>query len=246
MDYINRIKNIFIKNKFSCVALLFSMLFTIGSIMYVYINQCEECEVCKLCEVCEVCKEETENIEMIEKEKKVKVDVKGSVKKPGVYELPELSTVSDAIALAGGLTSNGVTTNINLSKKIKDEMVIYVFSKSELEKKEIVEATVCEVPKCECEQIVIKPEDYTINTTETVSSKDEETPTQMQTSDEKISINTDSIDELMQLDGIGESKAKTIIEYRKEHGNFTNIEDIKNVSGIGDKAYEKIKDNIKI
>ena len=48
----------------------------------------------------------------------------------------------------------------------------------------------------------------------------------------------------MNLTGIGESKADAIISYRNENGSFKNIEEIKNVSGIGDSIFEKIKDNI--
>ncbi len=59
-----------------------------------------------------------------------------------------------------------------------------------------------------------------------------------------VNINTDSISELDKLDGIGEALAKRIINYRKEHGNFEVIEDIMRVSGIGEKKFENIKDNI--
>lgn len=59
-----------------------------------------------------------------------------------------------------------------------------------------------------------------------------------------VNINTAGIGELMELDGIGEAIAKRIIDYRNEHGKFASIEEIKNVSGIGDKKYEKIKDYI--
>ena len=48
----------------------------------------------------------------------------------------------------------------------------------------------------------------------------------------------------MTLTGIGEAKADAIINYRNENGSFKQIEDIKNVSGIGDSVFEKIKDNI--
>ena len=61
-----------------------------------------------------------------------------------------------------------------------------------------------------------------------------------------ININTASVVELMSLDGIGESKAKAIIEYRDINGDFENILDIKNVSGIGESIYEKIKDYITV
>ena len=60
-----------------------------------------------------------------------------------------------------------------------------------------------------------------------------------------VNINTATIDELQTIKGVGESKAKSIIEYRKEN-KFIKIEDIKNVSGIGDSLFEKIKDYITI
>jgi len=60
----------------------------------------------------------------------------------------------------------------------------------------------------------------------------------------KININTSSKDELMKLRGIGEVMSSDIIDYRTKNGKFESIEDIKNVSGIGDKTFEKIKDDI--
>ena len=62
----------------------------------------------------------------------------------------------------------------------------------------------------------------------------------------KININKATISELCSLDGIGESLAQRIIDYRLEHGFFQSIEDIKNVTGIGDALFNKIKDNITI
>ena len=65
-------------------------------------------------------------------------------------------------------------------------------------------------------------------------------------SNTKISLNHATKEELLTLTGIGESKANLIIEYRNQNGGFKTIEEIKNVKGIGDKMFEKIKDNITI
>ena len=59
-----------------------------------------------------------------------------------------------------------------------------------------------------------------------------------------IYLNSATMEEIQSLPGIGESKAKAIIKYREENGSFNNVEDIKNVSGIGDSLFEKIKDYI--
>lgn len=61
-----------------------------------------------------------------------------------------------------------------------------------------------------------------------------------------VNINTASAQELMQLNGIGESRALAIVTYRDDHGGFTSIEEIKNVTGIKEGLYEKIKDKITI
>lgn len=62
----------------------------------------------------------------------------------------------------------------------------------------------------------------------------------------KVNINTADADALDTLPGIGPTIAQRIITYREENGNFTSIEEIKNVSGIGDSKYEEIKDSITI
>lgn len=61
-----------------------------------------------------------------------------------------------------------------------------------------------------------------------------------------VNINTASLNELCTLSGIGETRAKAIIAYREKHGSFNKIEDIKNVSGIKEGTFEKIKDNIRV
>lgn len=64
--------------------------------------------------------------------------------------------------------------------------------------------------------------------------------------DGKININTADSEQLQELNGVGPATAEKIIEYREENGRFSHIEDIKNVSGIGDKTFEKFEDDIKV
>lgn len=65
-------------------------------------------------------------------------------------------------------------------------------------------------------------------------------------SQEKINLNTASIDQLQQLNGVGLKKAQAIIDYRQQQGKFKNIEDLNNVKGIGPKIFEKNKNLIRI
>lgn len=71
-------------------------------------------------------------------------------------------------------------------------------------------------------------------------------PTRVSLQNEKININTASLEELEKLPGIGPSKAQAIIDYRTTNGLFKDIEEIKNVKGIGEKTFEKLKDLITV
>ena len=62
----------------------------------------------------------------------------------------------------------------------------------------------------------------------------------------KVNINSANAEQLMGIDGIGEATAAKIIAYREENGPFKSIEDIKDVSGIGDKKFESMKDSITV
>ena len=62
----------------------------------------------------------------------------------------------------------------------------------------------------------------------------------------KVNINTASASELTSLDGVGDATAAKIIAYRQANGSFSSIEEIKKVSGIGDKKFEAIKDSITV
>lgn len=153
------------------------------------------------------------------------VDIKGAVKNPGVYEFNEGDMVIDAISSSGGLKKNALTDNINLSKKLSSEMVIYI--------KTVNEATATnECPsnvnqECICDS----SSEILIEDNKPISSL--------------VNINTASLEELMQVSGIGEAKALAIISYRSTN-SFTKIEDIMNVSGIGESIFNKIRDYITI
>ena len=62
----------------------------------------------------------------------------------------------------------------------------------------------------------------------------------------RININTADVTLLQQLTGVGPVTAQKIVDYREQNGKFQSIEDLKNVSGIGDKTFEKMKDDITI
>ena len=160
------------------------------------------------------------------------VDIKGEVTTPGVYELIKGSRVIDVINEAQGLTSNANTRYINLSKILEDGDAIVIYSNDEIEnasKEEKIEVTT----PCVCE-------DVNSACIENNTNKENN-----QTS-EKININTATQEELTSLSGIGESKAKSIIKYREENGNFKSIEDIMKVSGISENLFAKIKENITV
>lgn len=165
-----------------------------------------------------------------------KIDIKGEVIKPGIYTLSSESRVMDAITKAGGLTENADTSVINLSKKITDEMVIIVYSyeevkdfkKTQEEEKQVQE-------QCQNGGSYELQNDACIQPDSSMPES---------SSNKMISINTANQEELMTLPGIGEAKAISIIRYREENGAYQKIEDIMNVSGIGESLFAKIKENI--
>lgn len=158
------------------------------------------------------------------------VDIKGSVKNPGVYKFKENNRVIDAIERAGGLKKNADTSNINLSKKLTSEMVIYIYSEKEIKNNDSLSCNnICNVEVIEVNNCI-----------------EQSTTSQDINSNNLVNINTATIEELLTLSGIGESKAKSIIEYRSNNGSFKTIDDLKNVSGIGDALFNKIKDKIAV
>ena len=190
-------------------------------------------------------------------------DIKGNVNNPGVYEILENDTIKNIIDKAGGLKKNSYTDNINLSKKVTDEMVIYIHSNKEInQQKEINNCKCIPIYKyIECESNIepietTKPylttETTKITTTKEIITTTEpiiiEEKTTLTTSNinKKININTCKLEDLITIKGLGESKANKIIEHRNINGLFLTIEDILKVDGIGASTFDKIKDYIEV
>ncbi len=173
-----------------------------------------------------------------DKEVKIKVDIKGAINNPGVYEVSEDTIVNELINMAGGLMANATTKNINLSRKLQDEMVVIIYTENELKNKEEIKEDCLEdkvdISSCyEEEKAIVVPKNTTEEAAQTQSS-----------SDAKVSLNKASKEELMTLSGIGEAKALKIIAYRESNDGFKTIDELMEVSGIGESIFNKIKERL--
>lgn len=163
--------------------------------------------------------------------KDIIVDIKGHVAKPGVYSFNESDNarINDLIVKAGGLLKDADTSTINLSKKLEDEMIIIIYSKSEITN-------------------YTKTQDELKKKLEICENKlknDACLTVTKESSNGKVNINEASIEELETLTGIGKSKAEAIIEYRKKT-KFKSIDEIMNVDGIGESIFASIKESITV
>lgn len=158
-------------------------------------------------------------------------DIKGAVVNPGAYKLNVGNRIYDAIRVSGGLKPDADTTLINLSKKLVDEMVIIIHTKDEVYEYTKKEPTIiykdvpCNCPELKNDGCVVDVPDKTNN---------------------KISLNNATLEELIELPGIGEAKAKSIIDYRTEFNGFKEVEELLNIKGIGEAVFAKLKDYITI
>ncbi|NTQ66561.1 helix-hairpin-helix domain-containing protein [Enterococcus faecium] len=144
-------------------------------------------------------------------------DIKGSVKEPGIYSFSSEERVYDVLKRAGGLLEEADSDRINFSAKIEDQQVLYI-------------PAVGEEP----------PEHHN------QSASPEGKQSTADTEPSKININTASPSELQQIPGIGSVKAQEIIRFREENGSFQKVEDLQEISGIGEKTVEKLKNFVTI
>lgn len=160
--------------------------------------------------------DEEKNLENIVEEKDtIKIYITGEVKNPGVKELKEGSRIEDAINIAGGLTDTANISQVNLAYSLEDGQKIYIPNLNE------------------------KIDEY-------ISMENGEGIVEQEKSKTsgRININKADVSELCELPGVGESLAKKIVDYREENGKFKTTDDLKNVTGIGEKKFESIKEYI--
>jgi competence protein ComEA len=154
----------------------------------------------------------------IKETKDIIAHICGGVKNPGVYSLPENSRVKDFIDAAGGVSKDGVIDAINLARMVRDG-----------------------------EKIVIPQAGKTATGNEnggTVSEPDAQISPEENKG--KVDINAATLADFDSIPGIGPVIAQRIIDYRKTKGIFKSVEDIKEVKGIGEKTFEKIKNYIEV
>jgi competence protein ComEA len=156
------------------------------------------------------------------------VDVGGAVQNPTVLLLPEGSRVYEALESAGGLLPQADMREINRATVLKDGDRIYIPSREEVAAKTPVPVSAGGGAGTGVTNAATSPAGATVGTAA------------------PININTADSAELQKLSGVGPSTAQKILDYRETHGRFARIEDLKNVSGIGDKTFEKLKDKISV
>ena len=174
-----------------------------------------------------------------ESSEKIYVYITGEVNSPGVVLLDNGSRIVDAIEAAGGVTDKANITKVNLVYILQDGMKINIPNQNDLKNNENFEYIT----------MSSGDEKNDANINNSASNASSEKSSSNKESAFKISvvnINTATQTELETLPGIGPSLALKILNYRKENGKFSSIEDIKNVSGIGDAKFENIKNYIRV
>lgn len=166
------------------------------------------------------------------------VHVCGEVKNPGVYEVECNSRVFQVVEQAGGFTETAAQGYLNLAQEVIDGMKIVVPSKDWEETKKLSGADTDGKPS---------GQETSSNTTVPGIYVPSGSAGSLESAQgDKLNINTASKEELMTLKGIGQARAQDIIRYRDDHGSFQAIEEIMNVSGIKENAFNKIKDDITV
>ena len=148
------------------------------------------------------------------------VDIKGAIKVPQVVPVTPGMRVHDVVEMAGGVTGEADQSRVNLAQLVTDQMVIYV-------------------PKVGEE---VSPSTETLVADSQVTESAVSESSGDGTSDgDLVNINTADTTMLQTLSGIGEKRAADIINYRETNGLFETVDDLDQVSGIGEKTMEKLR-----
>ena len=153
----------------------------------------------------------------------IKIYIRGEINSPGLYKIGADVRLCELIEIAGGATENADLDRLNLAAILTD-------------------GTTLDIPAIGSKTEV----DPTIALTNQSIYESSVKPAQTAAVSEKITsgtinINTAPASELMRLPGVGQATADKIISYRNANGEFKSIEEIMNVSGIGEKTFEKMK-----
>ncbi len=162
------------------------------------------------------------------------VHVAGAVAKPGVYQLPQGSRIIDAVQMAGP-AADAVLDSLKLAAPVADGQTIYVPGLQDLQGAAQAGGSVAGsqagTPAISSTKNIFAPPAGSGSGSSGAAL---------------VNINTADLSQLDTLPGIGPALAQRIIDYRDLNGSFTAIEDIKNVSGIGDKKFDALKDLITV
>ncbi len=264
MDFFSNLKTPKLIILFISILLNIILLISTLLLIYMYINKKCECPSNNLLSCNNNLEEVFSKEDDINLIKTYHVEIKGAVKNPGVYEVNDQNIINDVVKMAGGFNKDAYSDNINLSHHLSDELVIFVYTKSEYKKdnNSKKEETSCNCPtyditdcKDSFSSLITSDEKDTnsnesnkeVSSSEEIVSKEENNTENIPSKETSlVNINTASKTELMTLTGIGESKALDIINYREKNGLFKSIEEIKNVNGIKDATFKKIKDYITV
>ncbi len=169
------------------------------------------------------------------------VHVCGAVNDPGVYTLAAECRVWDAIDAAGGFSEDADMDYLNLAGTIGDGQKVYVPTNGEVDSLAENGWNALEAAQSEAKRNASNPA-----TSDDQSALNPDHETAKTGNSQRVNINTADQAALTGLPGIGEAKARSIIAYRTEHGHFSSIEEIMEISGIKEAVFSKIKDYITV
>lgn len=161
---------------------------------------------------------------------KIVVHVVGAVKKPGLYDFHSGDRVSDAIRLAGGSLADADLESVNLAAKLEDGTQLRILKKSQ-----------ANMP-----QALADLGTYGGDNVKAGYASKSGGSGGGELSPGSISLNTASESELDRLPGIGPSTARKILDYRRQVGGFTSINEALNVKGIGPKKLAAMRKYLRL